>query len=363
MTQGLQLWLDAIAGCVVPPECYAAVRPVDAALPSQPLTHCQPHEASCLGNVQSDAGPVIIDIFQRVGSITVDVLGPNSLAEGKIAWPGHPELTLRIAVVSADDDTNEGTPPQSPRIVVPRLQLGSALLVDQVEAREPLKGLPLKEEGFPPMAGDEEAAPGAQARAASRQRAPSKAAPQGAVGLYRPIILNNCNQIIPNLYLGGVDAVADQQKLAMQGIRAICCCCRELEFPSSEFSRDVEYFRVDVEDMGREPIEYFFPEATAFIHSWVSREQPVLVHCRAGVSRSASVVIAYLITFQGYSLHEAFFLVRSHRSIITPNIGFMEKLGEYEEAKRGTQPTIEINKYESWYTSHERAAVPDLMPD
>ena len=33
-------------------------------------------------------------------------------------------------------------------------------------------------------------------------------------------------------------------------------------------------------------------EATEFIHSWISREQPVLVHCRAGVSRSASIAIA-----------------------------------------------------------------------
>merc|ERR1712176_1621640 len=101
--------------------------------------------------------------------------------------------------------------------------------------------------------------------------------------------------------------------------------------PTKEFSPEVEYYRVDVEDISREPIELFFPEATEFIHSWISREQPVLVHCRAGVSRSASVIIAYLMTYQGYSLHEAFFLVKSHRSVITPNVGFMEKLCNFEE--------------------------------
>eukprot|EP00413_Alexandrium_margalefii_P015955 CAMPEP_0204524020 /NCGR_PEP_ID=MMETSP0661-20131031/7152_1 /ASSEMBLY_ACC=CAM_ASM_000606 /TAXON_ID=109239 /ORGANISM="Alexandrium margalefi, Strain AMGDE01CS-322" /LENGTH=216 /DNA_ID=CAMNT_0051529749 /DNA_START=36 /DNA_END=686 /DNA_ORIENTATION=- len=181
--------------------------------------------------------------------------------------------------------------------------------------------------------------------------------------LYKPISINNGDQIISCLYLGGVQAVADTQSLVEQGIRAVCCCCRELEFPSSDWCKDLNYYRVDVEDMGGEPIDLYFPEATEFIHSWVSREQPVLVHCRAGVSRSASVVIAYLIAYQGYTLHDAFFLVRSHRSIITPNLGFMEKLGDFEEAQRGHQPTIEINKYESWYTSPERAAVPDLKPD
>merc|ERR1712217_746207 len=141
---------------------------------------------------------------------------------------------------------------------------------------------------------------------------------------YRPIVLNNCDQIIPNLYLGGVAAASDTQQLVQQGIRAVICCVRELEFPTSEFNKEVEYFRVDVEDISREPIELFFPEATEFVHSWLSREQPVLVHCRAGVSRSASVVIAYLIEYLGYSLHAAFFLVRSHRAVVTPNIGFME---------------------------------------
>merc|ERR1712228_736386 len=104
--------------------------------------------------------------------------------------------------------------------------------------------------------------------------------------------------------------------------------------------------------MGTEPIKEFFTEATQFIHSWMSREQPVLVHCRAGVSRSASVVIAYLMEFQGYTLHDAFFLVRSHRSVITPNPGFMDQLIQYEAEKKDCEEsTIDENKYHSWYTA------------
>mmetsp|Transcript_63621 Transcript_63621/g.125884 ORF Transcript_63621/g.125884 Transcript_63621/m.125884 type:complete len:334 (+) Transcript_63621:95-1096(+) len=196
----------------------------------------------------------------------------------------------------------------------------------------------------------------------ARSKSPD-AEPPEAHRTYKPIVLNDCAQIIPNLYLGGVDAVTDSQHVSSQGIKAICCCLREMEYPSCEFCQDVEYYRVDVEDMGREPIELYFPVATEFIHSWISREQPVIVHCRAGVSRSASVVIAYLMIYQGYSLHEAFFVVRSHRSVATPNIGFMEKLCEFEEEHRFCSPSIDINKYESWYTSPERGAVPDLIPD
>jgi dual specificity phosphatase 12 len=181
--------------------------------------------------------------------------------------------------------------------------------------------------------------------------------------LYNPVVLSNCDQILPFLYLGGVDAVADTDRVSDQGIRAVVCCLRDLEFPAGDFSNDLEYYRVDVEDISREPIELFFPEAAAFIHSWVSREQPVLVHCRAGVSRSASVVMAYLMTYQGYSLHDAFFLVRSRRSCVSPNVGFMEKLCDYEEAQQDTDTTVDMNKYISWYTTEGRAAVPDLVPE
>lgn len=178
-----------------------------------------------------------------------------------------------------------------------------------------------------------------------------------------PAVLNNCNQILPFLYLGGVDAVADAECVVERGIRAVVCCLRDFEFPAKDLSKDLEYHRVDVEDISREPIELFFPEATEFIHSWVSREKPVLVHCRAGVSRSASVVMAYLMTYQSYSLHDAFFLVRSRRSCVSPNVGFMEKLCAYEEAQQGTDTTIDINKYVSWYSSEGRAAVPELDPE
>ena len=76
----------------------------------------------------------------------------------------------------------------------------------------------------------------------------------------------------------------------------------------------------------------FPPVATEdFIHQWTSRNLPVLVHCRAGVSRSASVVLAYMVRFGGFTLHDAFIYLRAARSVVTPNLGFMDKLVAYED--------------------------------
>ena len=65
-----------------------------------------------------------------------------------------------------------------------------------------------------------------------------------------------------NLYLGGVEAVSDHSKLTSQGVRAICVCCREFEIPSKSFATGIDYYRVDVEDMSKEPLEEFLEEAT-----------------------------------------------------------------------------------------------------
>mmetsp|Transcript_83559 Transcript_83559/g.132063 ORF Transcript_83559/g.132063 Transcript_83559/m.132063 type:complete len:263 (+) Transcript_83559:121-909(+) len=175
--------------------------------------------------------------------------------------------------------------------------------------------------------------------------------------------LENCDEIIPNLYLGGFEAAKQPDRLFEQGIRAVVCCNRELEFPSSGFSNRLDYYRVDVEDMGREPIECFLPEATEFIHQKLKEELPVLVHCRAGVSRSSTVLLAYLVEYCGYSLHDAFFKLLRLRPTITPNLGFMDKLKAYEEEKLGVPGSINVDKYATWFQNRDRPNEPDLRPE
>jgi atypical dual specificity phosphatase len=55
-------------------------------------------------------------------------------------------------------------------------------------------------------------------------------------------------------------------------------------------------------------------------------DAPVLVHCYMGISRSCTIVCAYLILEYGMSLGDALDLIRKHRPICSPNTGFMEQL-------------------------------------
>ncbi|XP_014097146.3 dual specificity protein phosphatase 19 [Bactrocera oleae] len=73
-------------------------------------------------------------------------------------------------------------------------------------------------------------------------------------------------------------------------------------------------------------LERVIPAANQFINDAESSRGRVLVHCNAGVSRAASIVIAYLILVRGMLFDDAYALVKSKRECIQPNVGFIKQL-------------------------------------
>jgi len=59
------------------------------------------------------------------------------------------------------------------------------------------------------------------------------------------------------------------------------------------------------------------------------KKKRVLVHCQAGISRSATLVIAYLIKHQKMNLKDAYLHVKSKRPQIGPNKGFIQQLMDF----------------------------------
>ena len=60
----------------------------------------------------------------------------------------------------------------------------------------------------------------------------------------------------------------------------------------------------------------------------------VLVHCRGGISRSATVCLAYLMYSRALRLDDAFDYVRARRRVISPNANFMMQLAQFEAELR-----------------------------
>ena len=64
----------------------------------------------------------------------------------------------------------------------------------------------------------------------------------------------------------------------------------------------------------------------------------VLVHCQAGVSRSATICLAYLMYHKELGLEQAYDFLKARRSVIAPNLNFMQQLLQFEgdlNRKRG----------------------------
>lgn len=61
------------------------------------------------------------------------------------------------------------------------------------------------------------------------------------------------------------------------------------------------------------------------------RNGKILVHCQAGISRSATICIAYLIKKKRIRMEEAYEFVKSRRQLISPNFNFMTQLMEFED--------------------------------
>eukprot|EP01071_Lankesteria_metandrocarpae_P006365 Lankesteria_metandrocarpae@DN4329_c0_g1_i1.p1 len=178
------------------------------------------------------------------------------------------------------------------------------------------------------------------------------------------------HEIITNLYLGGLRDRRDNEVLKTCSIRGVVTCCtqweaRDVIYPPPGGTATIPLCHVDVADSGVEPISEFFNDAADFIDKFLNRGESVLVHCKSGVSRSATVILCYLVTRKNFSLHDAFFHVRSKREVVSPNMGFMRQLCAVERSTHSRpSPSICMLKYMDWYTADfgDRSAVPELCP-
>ncbi|XP_074602928.1 uncharacterized protein LOC141856498 [Brevipalpus obovatus] len=90
------------------------------------------------------------------------------------------------------------------------------------------------------------------------------------------------------------------------------------------------YLFIEAEDMWHQDLISYFPLSYQFLNDAISARQNVLVHCVAGQSRSATLVIAYMMKKYKLKYQEAKERVRKGRPIISPNEKFRVQLKLYE---------------------------------
>lgn len=134
-------------------------------------------------------------------------------------------------------------------------------------------------------------------------------------------------EILPYLYLGSEFHATSNEWLSKHGIEAILNVSnRNPEIDETLY----EYKHLAIRDSGDCDITAIFQESFAFIEYVRESGRKLMVHCQAGISRSATICIAYLMKTEGKSMQEGMDYVRNCRQCINPNFGFVAQLVSYE---------------------------------
>ena len=96
------------------------------------------------------------------------------------------------------------------------------------------------------------------------------------------------------------------------------------------FEDRLVYLKLAIEDESSSNLFSHLKQTTAFIESALHKGGCVLVHCNLGVSRSSTATLAYLIKNRKWTLADAHSFLKSRRSCIRPNMGFLKQLSDWE---------------------------------
>jgi len=148
------------------------------------------------------------------------------------------------------------------------------------------------------------------------------------------------------LFLSNYRGAGDKESLLKLGVGHVLCVNGTAE-ECNEHPDTFTYFNIDIDDDEDADIGSHIADALSFIEAAKKKGSGVVVHCAAGISRSATMVLAYLIVKKKMNMRKAFFYLLTKRPCIWPNVGFMKKLRVLDEEVFG-HSDFEIADFEKW---------------
>ncbi|TRY69778.1 hypothetical protein DNTS_006008 [Danionella cerebrum] len=139
--------------------------------------------------------------------------------------------------------------------------------------------------------------------------------------------MDSPTEIFDHVFLGSEWNASNLEELQNSGVRYILNVTREID---NFFPGLFEYHNIRVYDEEATNLLEYWNDTYKFISKAKKAGVKCLVHCKMGVSRSASTVIAYAMKEYGWDLERAFDHVKERRSVTKPNPSFMKQLEEYQ---------------------------------
>jgi Leucine-rich repeat (LRR) protein/protein tyrosine phosphatase (PTP) superfamily phosphohydrolase (DUF442 family) len=136
------------------------------------------------------------------------------------------------------------------------------------------------------------------------------------------------DKVLDHLFISNALAASNQRALKTLGITHVICAAFEedaTKFPG------ITHKVMNWNDAHTQLVLDHLEIALKFIEGAVNKGGKVLVHCQAGISRSATIVISWLMYAEKMRFKQALQYVKERRPIVNPNIGFTQQLLQYED--------------------------------
>jgi len=138
------------------------------------------------------------------------------------------------------------------------------------------------------------------------------------------------SEILPRLFLGGINHTYDREFLHAENITHILSIVELTHTTDAMSEKGVIHMSICMYDSDAEPIYDVLERAVAFIHDAVNSNGAIYVHCVMGMSRSPTLVAAYLMAHHAMNAEEAIKFLVERRPIVCPNDGFRAALKRWE---------------------------------
>ncbi|KAM5138791.1 dual specificity protein phosphatase 22-A-like [Mantella aurantiaca] len=132
--------------------------------------------------------------------------------------------------------------------------------------------------------------------------------------------------ILDGFYLGNLRDAEDTPSLSRNGVTHIV----SVHNNAKPLLPEKTYLCIAASDSSSQNLIQHFRKCIKFIHECRRHGGGCLVHCLAGVSRSTTLVVAYLMTVTTFGWEDCLSAVKTVRSYADPNLGFQQQLQEYE---------------------------------
>ena len=145
------------------------------------------------------------------------------------------------------------------------------------------------------------------------------------------LLMTEPTHVIDNIYIGNSLNASNYYELIDNEITHVINVSEEI---SNYFPEEIEYLRIPVSDTNDASLDNYYAKALEFINNidhFNGKNNNVLIHCFMGSSRSATIVVLYLMKVKNMSFDAAYKYLKRLRPVVNMNITFAEELQDVEK--------------------------------